>query len=107
MRSDLESTPHGRRRLVYNSAMTKRPLRIDTSADAEAVQLECWRRMTPSERIRKSCALSQQVKRMAFAAIRRTHPDDSEQEVQLRFIELAYGAELAADVRRWMKEREE
>jgi len=38
---------------------------------------------------------------MAFEAIRRRHPDFTEEEVQLLFIELTYGRELADEVRRW------
>ncbi len=70
------------------------------------MQLECLRRMTPQQRIRQTCEMSQQVKRMAFEAIRRRHPDYSEDEVQLLFIELTYGKTLADDVRRWKAERE-
>ena len=77
------------------------PYTTDTSPEAEAVLLDCLRRMTPQERIRQVCAASNQVKRMAFDAIRRRHPDFSEDEVQLRFIELTYGADLAQKVRRW------
>lgn len=42
---------------------------------------------------------------MAFAAIRRRHPEFSNDEVQLLFIELTYGKPLADDVRRWKAER--
>ena len=41
---------------------------------------------------------------MAFAAIRRRHPELDDDEVQLLFIELTYGKALAADVRRWKAE---
>ena len=61
--------------------------------------------MTPQQRIEQTCAMSRQVKRMAFEAIRRRHPDYSEDEVQLLFIELTYGKTLADDVRRWKQER--
>jgi hypothetical protein len=81
--------------------MTTSPYTTDTSPEAEAVQLECLRRMTPQQRITQVCAASRQVKRMAFDAIRRRHPDYSEDEVQLLFIELTYGADLAQKVRRW------
>jgi len=37
---------------------------------------------------------------MGFAAIRRRHPELSEEETQLLFIELTYGKPLADDVRR-------
>ena len=73
----------------------------DTSSEALAVQLECLRKMTPQQRIRKTCEMSRLVKRMGFAAIRRRHPGFNEGEVQLLFIELTYGTTLANEVRRW------
>ena len=76
----------------------------DTSDEALAVQLECLRRMTPQERLRRSCAWSGQLRRMAFAAIRRRHPDYSEDDVRLKFIELTYGQTLADEVRNWQME---
>ena len=42
---------------------------------------------------------------MAFDAIRRRHPDYSEDEVRLKFIELTYGKSLADEVRDWQAER--
>lgn len=77
----------------------------DTSPEALAVQLECLRRMTPQERIRKTLAMSFQVRKMAFDAIRRRHPQLDEDEVQLLFIELTYGEPLASEVRRWKAEQ--
>jgi hypothetical protein len=77
----------------------------DTSADALAVQLDCVRKQSPRERIRKMCALSRQVRNMAFDAIRRRHPEFNEEEVRMAFIELTYGKSLADDVRRWKQER--
>jgi hypothetical protein len=79
---------------------------MDTAPEALAVQLECLRKMTPQQRVRQMCAMSRRIKRMAFAAIRRRHPDFTEAEVQLRFIELAYGKSLSDEVRRWKQERD-
>ena len=39
-------------------------------------------------------------------AIRRRHPEFDDGEVQLKFIEMTYGKELAEDVRRWKLERQ-
>ena len=77
----------------------------DTSPEALAVQLDCLRRMTPQQRMRQTCAMSRQVKRMAFEAIRRRHPGFTEDEVQLLFIELSYGRTLSNEVRRWKEEQ--
>jgi hypothetical protein len=76
----------------------------DTSAEALTVQLDCLRRMTPQERLRRACAWSGQIRRMAFAAIRRRHPEYSEDDVRLRFIELTYCKALADEVRDWQAE---
>jgi hypothetical protein len=73
----------------------------DTSAEAYAVPLELLRRMSPSERLRKTFALSRQVKQTSLDAIRRRHPEFDDAAVRLKFIELTYGKALAEDVRRW------
>ena len=77
----------------------------DTSAEAEAVQLACIRRMLPGERLQAGCRMSQRGRRLAFDAIRVRHPNADDMEIHLRFIELAYGGDLAADVRRWLPDR--
>ena len=77
----------------------------DTAAEAEAIQLACIRRMSPLERLRAACRMSNRGRRLAVDAIRARLPDADETEVRVRFIELAYGAELAADVRRWLRDR--
>lgn len=83
------------------------PYTTDTSAEAEAIQLELLRRMTPAERITKMCNLSASLRRMAFDAIRRKYPEIDEAEVRLTFIESTYGEELAAEVRKDLKKREQ
>jgi hypothetical protein len=77
----------------------------DTSPDALAVQLECLRKMSPSERIRRTCAMSRRIRQMGMDAIRRRHPELSDDERQLLFIELTYGKTLADDLRRWKVEQ--
>ena len=74
------------------------PYTTDTSQDADAVQLELWRVMSGQQRIQKVLALSSRLRDMAFDAIRRRHPEFSENQVRLKFIELTYGEELAAAV---------
>jgi len=77
----------------------------DTAAAAAAVQLSCLRRMSPLERFEAGCRMSQRGRRFAMDAIRRRHPEADEEEIRLRIIELAYGADLAADVRSWLRNR--
>lgn len=80
------------------------PYSLDTSSEAYEVQIECWRNMTPIERLRRAMAWSQVLRKMAFDAIRRNHPEMIEAEVQMQFIENTYGKTLADDVRRWKLE---
>ncbi|MBD3675410.1 MAG: hypothetical protein HUJ26_17995 [Planctomycetaceae bacterium] len=61
--------------------------------------------MTPQQRIQQMCAWSEKIRRMAFEAIRRRHPEYNENEVRLRFIELTYGEQLARDIRNWQQEQ--
>ena len=77
----------------------------DTTPEAHAVQLECLRRISGAEHFAMMCRLTANVRTMAFEAIRRRHPDFSDEEVRLRFIELTYGSELAESVKQDLKER--
>lgn len=77
----------------------------DTSKEALEVQLDCLRRMTPQQRIQQMCAWSGKIRRMAFEAIRRRHPEYDENDVRLKFIELTYGEQLARDIRNWQQEQ--
>ena len=77
----------------------------DTSVEAFEVQLECFRRMAPQERIERMSSWSTQLKKMAMEAIRRRHPEFDEQQVQLKYIELTYGLEIAQGYRTWLTER--
>ena len=72
----------------------------DTSAEAAEVQRTRIRELPPLERLRKGCELSNRGRRMALAPIRRRAPTAGDEEVRLRFIELAYGAALPGEVRR-------
>ena len=77
----------------------------DTSPEAYAVQLELLHQMSPAQRIQKTFAWSNQLKRMAMDAIRRRHPDFDEAQVRLKFIELTYGKELAENVKKYQEDQ--
>jgi hypothetical protein len=77
----------------------------DTSHDAERLQLEMFRRMSPTERIRKVCQLSTTLRRMALTAIDRRHPGLDEREKRLRFIEISYGKALSDAVRQHLQKQ--
>jgi hypothetical protein len=77
----------------------------DTSADADEAQLACFRRLTPQQRLQKMVASSRRGRDLAIAVIRRGEPEITEQEARLRYLALAYGDDLAADVRQWLGAR--
>jgi hypothetical protein len=74
----------------------------DTHPDAERVQIELLRRATVGQRAEIAIALSQTVIELSRRAIRRAHPDASEQEVGLMFVALHYGQDLADRVRAYI-----
>ena len=72
----------------------------DTHPDAEAFQFELLRRMAPSRKIQMVCNLTAAVVALSRQGIRDRHPGLCEREVDLMFIEMNYGKELADGVRR-------
>jgi hypothetical protein len=82
-----------------------RSLTADTDPDAEKVQIELLRRAGPTRRAAMALSLSAQVIGLARRAIRRSLPGASEEEIGLRFVELHYGRELAAELRRFLSAR--
>ena len=66
----------------------------DTSPEAMRVQIEVWRRMTDSRRFAAAMELSENLRRMALAGIRASHPEYSEEEAKLALFERMHGKEL-------------
>ncbi len=77
----------------------------DTHPDAERVQIELLRRKTPAERLAMARRLSDLVVRMSRQAIARQHPDWTPQQVNLAWMEISYGRELADQVRNYLDAR--
>ncbi len=71
----------------------------DTSPDAERVQIERLRAMTPAQRMAVSRAMTRRNIRLSLRAIRRAQPDASDDDVKLTFIAVHYGHALAECVR--------
>ena|SRR5688572_24812029 len=68
--------------------MPERTLSPDTTPEAEAVQIELLRRMTPAERFALVLRLNAQARALQMAGIRSRHPDASEEELRLRLASL-------------------
>ena len=70
------------------------PLAADTSADAEAVQLEAYRRMGGARRVQIMFGLGDMARRTAEAGIRQRHPRYDNEQVMLAWARLLYGDDL-------------
>ena len=75
----------------------------DTHPDAEAVQLELLRRATVAERFNKVRELTRIAVYHARRAIARAHPDCTERELDLIFVETHYGRDLADRLREYLE----
>ena len=68
---------------------------LDTSAEAERVQLKKWRAMSPGQRLSLAVSMSQSVRAMALAGVRQRYPDASAREQLLRLAVTIHGRDLA------------
>jgi hypothetical protein len=66
----------------------------DTSAEAEAVQADVFRRAGPEGRLRMALEMSEEMARVVEAGVRMRHPDYSEDEVRLAGIRIRLGEDL-------------
>ena len=83
---------------VYNDVMStdaRSVLASDTSREAEQLQLELWRRMSPLEKVRAVIEISRAVQELSLAGIRQRHPNASQRECELRLAVLKLGPALA------------
>ena len=71
----------------------------DTPSEVADLQIEKLRSATVQQRADMMRSLTQMAVRNSKRAIRRARPELSDREQKLLFIELNYGAELAAMVR--------
>jgi hypothetical protein len=77
----------------------------DTTAEAHRVQIELLRKATVAERIAKARSLTAMAVGLSRRAIARAHPHWTPREVELKFVELHYGKQLAAELRTFLEER--
>lgn len=63
----------------------------DTSPDSLKQQRDAFRRMSPSERLRAAAEMSESVRDLAEAGIRRRHPGMSDAEVRAALVRLLLG----------------
>ena len=77
----------------------------DTTPEAEKVQIELIRKSSIAKRISVVRSLSRMTMFLSRRAIRRANPSLSEREVDLVFVELHYGKELAQQLRLYMEHK--
>ena len=70
----------------------------DTHPDAERVQIEGLRKISPWRKIELACELTESARELALAGLRQRFPNASEQELRRRLATLCLGAELAEKV---------
>jgi hypothetical protein len=72
---------------------------LHDDSEADRVQVELLRSAGPVARFARARSLSASMITLARIGLRRRHPECSEREILLRFVETHYGAELANAVR--------
>lgn len=77
----------------------------DTSEEARRLQVSLLRDAGPVRRVRLALSLSAAVMDLSRRGIARAHPDWTEEERDFEFVRRHYGEELAAAVRRHLRER--
>lgn len=70
-------------------------LSADTDRESEQHQIECWRAMSPADKLRRVAELNAAADTMALAGIRLRHPGASPREQFLRLATVKLGRELA------------
>jgi hypothetical protein len=83
-----------------------RSLAADTSPEAEEFQIQLLRQASPAKRFRLVRSLCAMTRRLAWQGIRQANPLAPEAEIDLLFVSLHYGKELAASLDATLQPRE-
>ncbi len=78
----------------------------DTDPEAAEVQWELLRKMTTSQRSSLLGALTTAAVGHSKRAIARANPDATQREIDLVFIRIQYGDELARNVKAYLEDRD-
>ncbi len=73
--------------------------------DPAVYPFEVIQRMTSAEKFALCCSLTDQAIDQCRREIEQAHPGITPRELDLKFIEMNYGADLAEKVRLYLKER--
>jgi len=78
--------------------MDSAALSRDTSRQAEEMQVELWRGMSPQSKVQAVSALTRSVLQLSLAGIRQRFPGATDHECKIRLARLTLGPELAERV---------
>lgn len=67
---------------------------LDTTQEADRVQLEIFKKMTPEQRLRRGFELSALTRKLQATGVRMRHPEYSDTEVKFAVIRLNLGDDL-------------
>jgi hypothetical protein len=70
----------------------------DTTLDAARVEAEIYRRMPAARRLRLACEMSDYVRALSVAGVRRQHAEYSEEEAKLAVTGMCIGEKLFKEV---------
>jgi len=72
-----------------------RPARaLDTTEEAERVQIEVFRKMSPGKRLQAASALYRMARSLMETGVRMRHPDYNDEQIRLAVIRLTLPEEL-------------
>lgn len=74
----------------------------DTPPSVEAVQIQLLRDAGQARRIQLTLSLSQSARSLSRHNLRQKYPDLSDFELNIKFVELLYGKQLAQSVREYI-----
>jgi hypothetical protein len=83
-----------------------RPISPDTDPEAERILIEGYRRMSASEKLKRVGELTELVRSVALADIRRRYPNASPRECQLRLASRWIDADLMRKAFGWDPDKE-
>ncbi len=78
------------------------PVVSDTDEATERVHLDLLRRSSPGRRLALALSISSTVVGLSRRGLARAHPDLTEEELALLFVERHYGRRLADDLRAFL-----
>ena len=70
----------------------------DTHPQIEALQIELWRRASPTHKMNMLAQLNASARMLALTGLRSRHPQASEAELRRRLADLLLGEDLARKV---------